>query len=174
MTRSILKHMNVPNYLWGEVVRHATYIINRVATRTLVDQTPYEAFQNKKPNVDHLHIFGCIGYAKSEATHLKKLDDRSRMLVHLGTEPGSIAYSLLDPTKQTLVVSRDVVFDEDTNLEVILEFKKGMARNFEMSDLGKLTYYLGIEVIQIEDGILLSQERYAKKILECSSYTNVC
>ncbi|KAG7568389.1 Zinc finger CCHC-type [Arabidopsis thaliana x Arabidopsis arenosa] len=115
MTRSILKHMNVPNYLWGEAVRHATYIINRVSTRTLIHQTPYEAFKRKKPNIEHIRVFGCIGYAKTEPAHLKKLDDRSRMLVHLGTEPGSKAYRLLDPTKQKIIVSRDVIFDEETS-----------------------------------------------------------
>ncbi|KAG7553438.1 GAG-pre-integrase domain [Arabidopsis thaliana x Arabidopsis arenosa] len=112
MTRSILKHMKVPNYLWGEAVRHATYLINRVATRTLEDKTPYEAFKGKKPNILHLKIFGCIGYAKTETQHLKKLDDRSKALVHLGTEPGSKAYKLLDPARRRIVVSRDVVFDE--------------------------------------------------------------
>lgn len=35
-----------------------------------------------------------------------------------------------------------------------------------MSDLGKLTYYLGIQVDQHEGGITLNQERYAKKIME--------
>ncbi|KAG7599681.1 GAG-pre-integrase domain [Arabidopsis suecica] len=79
MTRSIMKHMNIPNYLWGEAVRHATYLINRVATRTLIKQTPYEVFKSKKPNIAHLRIFGCIGFAKTESTHLKKLDDRSRI-----------------------------------------------------------------------------------------------
>ncbi|XP_013594324.1 PREDICTED: uncharacterized mitochondrial protein AtMg00810-like [Brassica oleracea var. oleracea] len=41
-----------------------------------------------------------------------------------------------------------------------------MATRFEMGDLGKLSYYLGIEVIQREGSIVLSQERYATKILE--------
>jgi len=44
---------------------------------------------------------------------LRKLDDRSRKLVHLGTEPGSKAYRLLDPVNRKIVVSRDVVFDEE-------------------------------------------------------------
>lgn len=47
MTRSVLKHMSVPNYLWGEAVRHSTYLINRVATRVLVSQTPYQAFKKR-------------------------------------------------------------------------------------------------------------------------------
>ena len=112
MTRSIMKHMSVPNYLWGEAVRHTTYLLNRIASRVVKDQTPYEAFRSKKPNIGHLRIFGCIGYAKVEAKLLKKLDDRSRMLVHLGTEPGSKAYRMFDPQSQKIIVSRDVVFDE--------------------------------------------------------------
>ena len=105
--------MNMPNYLWGEAVRHATYIINRVGTRSLVNQTPYEAFKKKKPNLEHLRVFGCICYAKIEGPHLRKLDDRSKMLVNLGTEPGSKAYRLLDPTNRKIMVSRDVRFDEN-------------------------------------------------------------
>ena len=49
---------------------------------------------------------------KVEKPHLKKLDDRSRMLVHLGTEQGSKAYRLLDPQAMKIIVRRDVVFDE--------------------------------------------------------------
>lgn len=40
-----------------------------------------------------------------------------------------------------------------------------MAEHFEMSDLGNLSYYLGIEVNQQEEYVELKQEAYAKKIL---------
>lgn len=53
-----------------------------------------------------------------------------------------------------------------TSLKDIDEFKEEMVLKFEMSDLGRLTYYLGIEVYQHEGGITLRQERYALKILE--------
>ena len=112
MTRSMLKHTSMPNYLWGEAIWHATYLINRVATRSLNAQTPYEVFKGRKPSVKHLRVFGCVGHTKIDAPHLRKLDHRSRVLIHLGTEPGSKAYRLLDPTKRRIVVSRDVVFDE--------------------------------------------------------------
>lgn len=113
MTRSILKHMKVPNFLWGEAVIHSTYLINRISTKTLDGKTPYEALRSKTPNIAHLKVFGCICYAKTNKIGQKKLDHRSRILVHLGTEPGSKAYRLLDPTKERIVVSRDVVFDEN-------------------------------------------------------------
>lgn len=112
MARSILKHMHMTNYLWGEAVRRATYLINQIATRSLQDQTLYEVLKGRKPNLNHLRVFGCLGYAKIEKAQLRKLDDRSRMLVHLGTKPGSKAYRLFDPETRRIVVSRDVVFDE--------------------------------------------------------------
>lgn len=75
-------------------------------------QTPYEIFKGKKPHVEHLRVFGCVCHAKRETPHLKKLDDRSQNLVHLGIEPGSKAYRLYDPTSRRIVVSRDVIFEE--------------------------------------------------------------
>lgn len=51
MTRSILKAKQIPNYFWGEVVQHATYIINRIPTRALKESTPYEFYYNRKPNI---------------------------------------------------------------------------------------------------------------------------
>nr|GEX18117.1 zinc finger, CCHC-type [Tanacetum cinerariifolium] len=45
--------------------------------------------------------------------HLKKLDDRSKELAYLGTQPGSKAYRLFDPITKDMVVSRDVKFKED-------------------------------------------------------------
>ena len=93
-------------------MRHACYLINRVATRSLSSQTPYEVFKGRKSSVKHLKVFGCIGYVKADTQHLRKLDDRSRSLLHLGTEPGSKAYRMFDPTNKKAVVSRDVTFDE--------------------------------------------------------------
>jgi hypothetical protein len=53
-----------------------------------------------------------------------------------------------------------------TSTKSIGSFKQEMATVFKMSDLGLLTYYLGIQVQQSSKGIILSQESYAKKILE--------
>ena len=105
--------MSLPNYLWREAVRHATYLINRVATRSLEGMTPYEALRDRKPNLKHLKVFGCVCYGRTEAAGRKKLDDRSRALVHLGTEPDSKAYRLLNPVSKQIVVSRDVLFLEE-------------------------------------------------------------
>ena len=59
----------------------------------------------------------------------------------------------------------DDLFVTGSDVAMISEFKHEMASKFEMSDLGRLTYYLGIEVVQHEGGITLRQERYASRIL---------
>jgi hypothetical protein len=53
-----------------------------------------------------------------------------------------------------------------SSLNRMNEFKKAMSSKFDMSDLGKLTYYLGIEVFQEGGNITIKQEAYARKILE--------
>ncbi|KAI3804384.1 hypothetical protein L1987_25878 [Smallanthus sonchifolius] len=65
-----------------------------------------------------------------------------------------------------LAVYVDDLLITGTSLSIINEFKKGMATKFEMSDLGLLTYYLGIEVSQSDVGITIKQESYAQRILK--------
>ena len=47
----------------------------------------------------------------------------------------------------------------------IAEFKEEMQHDFEMSDLGIMSYFLGIEIEQLSNGIFLSQRKYISSIL---------
>lgn len=42
-----------------------------------------------------------------------------------------------------------------SDLSMIFEFKEEMLAKYEMSNLGRLTYFLGIEVLQHSDDITL-------------------
>jgi hypothetical protein len=50
----------------------------------------------------------------------------------------------------------------------IADFKQQMKNSFDMSDLGLLTYYLGLEVKQRPREITVCQSAYAEKIVEIS------
>lgn len=95
-SRSMLKERNVPSQMWGEAIRHAVYVLNRMPTRSLSRMTPYEAWFDKKPHVDYLRVFGCVANMKVPSVHVKKMDDRSKRVVHFGREPGTKAYRLYD------------------------------------------------------------------------------
>ncbi|KAJ4961986.1 hypothetical protein NE237_021896 [Protea cynaroides] len=55
----------------------------------------------------------------------------------------------------------DLIFTGN-NPKMFEEFKKAMPQEFEMTDIGLMSYYLGIEVKQMEKWIFISQEMYAK------------
>ncbi|KAK4345238.1 hypothetical protein RND71_035414 [Anisodus tanguticus] len=59
----------------------------------------------------------------------------------------------------------DLIFT-GSNQSMFNEFKEVMTKEFEMTDMGLMTYYLGIEVKQQKDGIFISHESYAKEILK--------
>ena len=78
MARSLLKSMKVPSRFWGEVVRHAVYLLNRLPTKAMGERTPFEAWNGRKPHLAHLRVFGSVAHVQVASPHLKKLDDRSR------------------------------------------------------------------------------------------------
>jgi hypothetical protein len=73
------------------------------------------------------------------------------------------------------VYVNDLIIMGESDHELNL-FKGDMKKIFWMSDLGGLSYYLGIEVKQRDQGIGLSQCAYATKQLEkaCMSNCNSC
>ena len=53
-----------------------------------------------------------------------------------------------------------------TNPKLFEDFKRAMSLEFEMMDIGIMSYYLGLEVKQMEDEIFISQESYAREVLK--------
>ena len=47
-----------------------------------------------------------------------------------------------------------------------LEFKEVMKKEFEMTDLGLMRYFLGLEVRQMENGIFVCQKKYAGDLMK--------
>jgi hypothetical protein len=54
----------------------------------------------------------------------------------------------------------------------VAAFKEEMKVTFQMSDLGSLSFYLGIEVHQDDSGITLRQTTYAKRVVELAGLTD--
>ncbi|GJY89423.1 putative ribonuclease H-like domain-containing protein [Tanacetum coccineum] len=53
----------------------------------------------------------------------------------------------------------DIIFGS-TNKELCTGFEKLMKDKFQMSSMGELTFFLGLQVQQKEDGIFISQDKY--------------
>ncbi|GJZ93069.1 putative ribonuclease H-like domain-containing protein [Tanacetum coccineum] len=50
--------------------------------------------------------------------------------------------------------------------ELCIAFEKLMHEKFQMSSMGELTFFLGLQVKQKKDGIFISQDKYVKEILK--------
>ena len=50
VARALMLTTNVPQYLWGEAIVTATYLINRMPSRVLTFQTPYHTFTQHFPH----------------------------------------------------------------------------------------------------------------------------
>jgi hypothetical protein len=59
----------------------------------------------------------------------------------------------------------DLIFTGNSE-SLFVKFKNSMKLEFDMTDLGKMKYFLGVEVLQNSDGIYISQKKYAKDVLE--------
>ncbi|XP_016199326.1 uncharacterized protein LOC107640308 [Arachis ipaensis] len=63
-----------------------------------------------------------------------------------------------------------IIFGDD--VDGISDLKASLHHTFEMKDLGSLSYFLGLEVISIDDGIYLSQAKYASDLLARADITD--
>nr|GEV25378.1 retrotransposon protein, putative, unclassified [Tanacetum cinerariifolium] len=57
--------------------------------------------------------------------------------------------------------------------ELCTEFEKMMHKNFQMSSMRELIFFLGLQVKQKEDGIFISQDKYANEILNKFVFSDV-
>jgi len=126
MVRSLLTSRRVPKTFWPEAVNWAAHILNRSPTLAIRNKTPEESWSGTKPSVTHFRVFGCLSYAHVPDNKHTKLDNKSVKCVLLGISEESKAYRLYDPLYQKVIVSRDVVFNEeeswswdDTHIEAI-------------------------------------------------------
>nr|GEY68862.1 copia protein [Tanacetum cinerariifolium] len=66
----------------------------------------------------------------------------------------------------------DIIFGS-SNPKLCREFEALMHEKFQMSVMGELNFFLGLQVLQKKDGIFLSQDKYVGDILKKFGYLNV-
>ncbi|KAK9922023.1 hypothetical protein M0R45_030505 [Rubus argutus] len=103
----------------------------------------------------------CSWYSRIEAYFVKERFERCdyEHTLFVKTEEGG---------KRFLIVSLfvdDLIFTGNDAC-MFERFKSSMKIEFDMTDLGKMKYFLGVEILQNSEGIYLSQKKYARELLE--------
>lgn len=96
---------------WGEAVLTATYLQNRLPSRS-VAKTPYELWWGRKPDLGHLKVFGSEAYVHIPGTRRSKLDSKAVKLNFVGYSMEHKGYRFVDRETDSITISRDARFIE--------------------------------------------------------------
>lgn len=112
-TRTLLLHGNLPTRFWGDAVLTACYLINRMPSSVLDDQTPHSIlFPHTSLHPLQPRVFGSTCFVHNLSPGLDKLSARSLKCVFLGYHRSQKGYRCYSPTLQRYFISADVTFFE--------------------------------------------------------------
>jgi hypothetical protein len=93
--------------------------------------TPEEAFIGRRPDVEHIRIFGCLTFSHIPSERRTKLDPTTQQGILVGYSEVSKAYCIYIPPLRRVVVSIDVIFEEDRAFVRSLESRVGVEDDAE-------------------------------------------
>ncbi|GJW23726.1 ribonuclease H-like domain-containing protein [Tanacetum coccineum] len=104
-------------------------------------------------------------------------DTLANYLLCNGFQRGKIDQTLFIKRQQghilLIQIYVNVIIFGSTKNELCDEFEKLMKDKFQMSSMGELTFFLGLQVQQKKKGIFISQDKYVHEILRKYNYTDV-
>ncbi|KAL6329562.1 hypothetical protein AAG906_022139 [Vitis piasezkii] len=100
MVRSMISHSTLPEKLWGEALKTAAYILNRLWT-------------GRRPSLKHFHIWGCPAEARPYKPHEKKLDSKTVSSYFIGYAERSRGFKFYDPAIRSIFETGTATFFED-------------------------------------------------------------
>jgi hypothetical protein len=111
---TLLAQSKLPLPYWVNAFNIAFYLINRLPTLVLKNQSPYVKLLQKNPDYSLFKVFGCACYPLLRPYNNHKLIYRSKKCIFLGYCTNYRGYRCYDPISKKTIISKYVVFDENT------------------------------------------------------------
>ena len=116
----MINENGLPKYFWADAINTACYVLNRILIRPILSKTSYELLKGRKPNVSHLHIFGCKCFVLNNGKeNLGKFDSKADEGIFLGYSQSSKAYRVYN--KRLLIVEEFVHVSFDESIQKLSE-----------------------------------------------------
>jgi transposase InsO family protein len=94
MARSMLSKYNVSHSFWAKAINIGCYYSNRLYCHPMMEKTPYELLNGRKPNIAYFQVFGYKCYILKKGTRLSKFEKKCDEGFLLGYSTTSKAYRL--------------------------------------------------------------------------------
>ena len=112
--QTLLTDAKLPSSFWGDAALTTQYLRNRLPTSTLPSNTtPYEVMHGVKPDLTHLHVWGCQCFPSIPLELRTKGSPRRYEAIFVGYEDNRVGWRVRDMAGK-YHFSRDVVFNENT------------------------------------------------------------
>ncbi|WVZ62398.1 hypothetical protein U9M48_012154 [Paspalum notatum var. saurae] len=112
LARSMLHEYGTSEKFWAEAINTACYASDRLYPHYLLNKTPYELLNGRKPNISYFRVFGCKCYIYKKRQHLGKFQRRCDIGFLLGYSSKSKAYCVFNNATGMVEETYDVEFDE--------------------------------------------------------------
>nr|GEX57032.1 putative ribonuclease H-like domain-containing protein [Tanacetum cinerariifolium] len=128
----------------------------------------YEEVFAPVARIEAIRLF--LAYASFMGFMVYQMDFKSAFLYGtIEEERGTIDQTLFIQRQKGDILLVQIYVDDfifgSTNKDLCKAFEKLMKDKFQMSSMGELTFFLGLQVKQKKDGIFISQDKYVANIL---------
>jgi len=133
-----------------------------------------EVFVKQPPGFEDLRHPNHVYKLKKSPYGLKQAprawyDRLSNFLIKNDFKRGQVDTTLFIRTLEKDILVMQIYVDDilfgSTNASLCKEFSKLMQDGFEMSIMGELKFFLGIQINQCKDGVYVHQTKYTKELL---------
>ncbi|GJR07973.1 retrovirus-related pol polyprotein from transposon TNT 1-94 [Tanacetum coccineum] len=116
---------------WTEGVATACYTQNRSTIMKRHLKTPYEIFHKRIPNINFLHVFGCLVFIHNHKDHLGKFDEKANDGYLLGYSLVSKAFRVFNTRRQQTKETYHVTFNESPGA---IKFSKPLVDDINIAE----------------------------------------
>jgi hypothetical protein len=111
---ALLYHASVPFRFWDDAFQTACYLINRLPTPILHNQSPFTKLFKTSPDYSLLKVFGSACWPNLRPYNSNKLQPRSLQCVFLGYSLRQRGYKCFHVSTNRLYIFHDVIFQENS------------------------------------------------------------
>ncbi|KAI4312534.1 hypothetical protein MLD38_037340 [Melastoma candidum] len=144
----------------------SAFLNGEIKEDVYVDQPP--GFEDPKKH-DHVYKLdkALYGFKQAPRAWYERL---SQFLIEKGYRKGKVDTTLFLKKHGTELLIVQIYVDDiifgSTNNTLCNEFAEHMKGEFEMSMMGELTFFLGLQIRQTSEGTFIHQEKYTKQLLK--------
>ncbi|KAE9596295.1 putative RNA-directed DNA polymerase [Lupinus albus] len=127
----MLLSASAPSEFWGEAVKTAVHVINRIPSSVTSGLSPFERLYGHPPDYSSLRVFGSTCFVLLPHVERSKLTPRSAICIFLGYGDGQKGYRCYNPS------ARKLLSEPSSYQEAVLDPLWQQAMNDELSALHK-------------------------------------